>query len=233
MVVRSVGPKVLLAVLAALVLALGAVALWILSGDQDEARAGGGGEDRRADAARPGDPAARSMGTGEPAARDERRSKRAARRRFRDAEQRRELIAAIELARTVRRERRLSGQDGAGASDDGAAGELSKESIRDAVQAVIEDVKACYDEQLERSPALGGKIILDFTIDAEEGVGGVVDRVEVSDASDEPMRQATQLSECIVDTIYTLELPAPEGGGTVDVSYPMVMSPGDPDDRQR
>jgi hypothetical protein len=218
--VRVSGSKLVLIVLAALILALGVVAFLVLSegpqaadtaaveDEHDGARRGDGRLSGRAD-------------DGEPRAEVQPRSERRERRRFRSEQQRRKLIAAIELARAARMQGRLPGDDRAA-----SRGELSKESIRDAVQAVIEDVKTCYDEQLRLSPELGGKLIVEFTINAEEGVGGVVDSVEIGDGSDEQMRQAADLAECIVDTIYTLELPEPEGGGTVDVSYPLVMSPG-------
>jgi hypothetical protein len=72
--------------------------------------------------------------------------------------------------------------------------------------------------------------VIDFTIKAERGVGGVVDEVEIGDGSDEAMKTTVELSECIVDTIYTLELPEPEHGGVVEVSYPFMMQPREPDD---
>jgi hypothetical protein len=217
--------KVLLAVLAAVILALGFVAYRVVGGDGREADPSAV-ERGFADSRRPEPTASGARETGEPAARKVNPPGRGERRRLRNAQQRQKLIAAIEMARAARLQGRLPAGDRADSTEDLGEGELSKETIRGAVQAVIEDVKACYEEQLEVSPDLGGKIIVDFTINAEEGVGGVVDRVEVSDESDEPMRMAEQLTECIVDTIYTLELPEPKGGGTVDVSYPMIMSPG-------
>ena len=148
-------------------------------------------------------------------------------RRIRDEEQRRQLLAGIAAAREIReriaRERRLAA--GAEPADAGAAGTLSKQTIRDAVAAVIEDVKSCYDEQLKLAPDLGGKLVVGFEIVAEEGTGGVVDNVEIGDESDETISASRELTQCIVDTIYTLELPEPEGGGVVEVTYPFVMRP--------
>ena len=223
------GAKILLVVLAAVVLALGFVAYWILAGsdqgtDAREASSELSGAERR------GSVSTAESAPGAPSATAKRRAERSERRRFRNEQQRKKLIAAIELARAARMRGRVPAADWSGSAEDRGEG-LSKESVRDAVQAVIEDVKACYEEQLRLSPELGGKIVVDFTINAEEGVGGVVDRVEVNDESDEPMRLAGQLTECIIDTIYTLELPSPDGGGTVDVSYPLYMRPGDPDAR--
>jgi len=222
---RLSGSKLILVVLGALILALGVVAFVILSADEEGAETAGV-DDSRPGAARDSDRSPGARQGGGSSAEKQSRSERKERRRFRSEQQRRKLIAAIELARTARLQGRLPTDDRSGSDDASGEVELSKESIRDAVQAVIEDVKTCYDEQLTLTPELGGKIVVDFTINAEEGVGGVVDSVEVGEGSDEQMRQAADLAECIVDTIYTLELPAPEGGGIVDVSYPMVMSPG-------
>lgn len=146
--------------------------------------------------------------------------------RLRDAEQRRRLVEAIAAARELRR-RIASERERAAAEDaaEDAAGTLSKQTIRDAVGAVIEDVKRCYDDQLARTPDLGGKLVVSFEIVAEEGAGGVVDSVEIADGSDAAISASRELTQCIVDTIYTLELPEPEGGGVVEVSYPFVMRP--------
>lgn len=220
--------KVFLVVLGLLILALGFVAIRVLSRDGQDVETIAV-EDSPVDVTRNNTLGSHATEAGESSVRRERQPQRNERRRIRSAEQRRKLIAAIEMARAARLQGRLPTGDRSGSAEDVGEGELSKESIKDAVAAVIDDVKACYDEQLKLSPELGGKIIVDFTINAEEGVGGVVDSVEVNNESDEPMRQAEQLTECIVDTIYTLELPEPKGGGTVDVSYPMVMSPGEPE----
>jgi hypothetical protein len=72
-------------------------------------------------------------------------------------------------------------------------------------------------------------MVVHFIIVAEEGIGGVVDSVDITDESDKSMRESKELVECIVDTIYTLELPEPEGGGQVEVSYPLIMRPGGAD----
>jgi hypothetical protein len=156
-------------------------------------------------------------------------------RRIKTRQQRQQLINAIKMARDLRlkreRDQRLYEEPTDG--DENSKGSLPKETIRDAVGAVIEDVKHCYQDQLETTPDLAGKLVVNFTIKAENGAGGVVDQVEINDESDETMRTSLKLSECIVDTIYTLELPEPEEGGVVKVSYPFFMAPHGPEDEQQ
>jgi hypothetical protein len=148
-------------------------------------------------------------------------------RRLRNKEQRQRLIEAIKMARLLRRKVAQNGafqrDEEHDAGDD--SGSLSKDTIREAVDAVIEDVKICYEDQLEVTPDLAGRLFVNFEISAEEDVGGIVDHAEIGDKSDEVMSSNQQLSDCIIDTIYTLELPRPKGGGTVKVSYPFMMKP--------
>lgn len=156
-------------------------------------------------------------------------------RRIKTRQQRQQLVNAIKTARDLRlkRERDQRLYEEPTDSDEDSKGSLSKETIRDAVGAVIEDVKHCYQDQLEATPDLAGKLVVNFTIKAENGAGGVVDQVEINDESDEAMRTSLKLSECIVDTIYTLELPEPEEGGVVKVSYPFFMTPHGPEDERQ
>lgn len=55
-----------------------------------------------------------------------------------------------------------------------ADGDLDKEYIRTAVRELLPMVAECYEEGLERDPMLSGSVIVDFTIEGEPGVGGVV-----------------------------------------------------------
>jgi len=225
-------PKSLMLVLLVLV-ALGAVSVWMLVKGGAEPTSGPGTrpEPRGAQEPQASDDRASSV---QPRAADPTVASTRKIRRIRDRVQRRKLLgkilAAGELRKRIAVERALA--DSAGAVYPGGAGTLSKESIREAVAAVIEDVKVCYEDQLELTPDLGGKIVVNFEVVAEEGAGGLVERVEIDEESDEVMRENQQLSDCIVDTINTLELPEPEGGGVVEVSYPFVMRPSEPEEEQ-
>ena len=104
--------------------------------------------------------------------------------------------------------------------------EVNKEYIRHAVRAIIPLLSECYQEGLAREPRLAGTVVVDFTIEAEPGVGAVVGESEiVGDESD--LVDAT-VHECIQHTMYALELDAPEAGGQVRVRYPFAFAPAPP-----
>lgn len=89
------------------------------------------------------------------------------------------------------------------------------------------DIKACYEKALARTPALEGRLVAEFEIIGEPDAGGVIDSAKVGDATDDALRGDAELTACILDSISTIELPAPENGGRVTVTYPFQLSPGD------
>lgn len=103
---------------------------------------------------------------------------------------------------------------------------LDKAYIRAAVRELLPLLSDCYAEGLTRDPALAGDVVVDFTIEGEPGVGGVIgdskidpERTEIADPT---------VRECIQETMYALEIDPPAGGGTVHVTYPFRFSPGEP-----
>ncbi|HEY8143598.1 MAG TPA: sigma-70 family RNA polymerase sigma factor [Kofleriaceae bacterium] len=108
-----------------------------------------------------------------------------------------------------------------------ADGDLDKEYIRDAVQGLIPLLGECYQEGLERNPALAGRVVVDFTIEGEPEVGGVVGESSIGKTSmDDPA-----VLECIQETMYALEIDPPAGGGLVHVKYPFEFAASDGDER--
>jgi hypothetical protein len=147
-----------------------------------------------------------------------------------DAE--RELARALHTA--VREARARSERAaGAGATSTPAPGEapneeargtLDREYIRAAVQEVQPLLAECYELALEEQAGLEGSLVVEFTIEGEPDVGGVVEDPTIADTS--TLRHPT-LDECVRETMYTLELPAPEGSGSVTVRYPFRFSSSD------
>lgn len=82
----------------------------------------------------------------------------------------------------------------------------------------------CYEAALRRQPALGGNLVLAFSIVGDPSVGGVVeeaDFAEESDIQDEEMRT------CVRESLMTLTFDKPPtGGGYVTVKYPIAFAPG-------
>ena len=111
-------------------------------------------------------------------------------------------------------------------------GRLGREFIRAAVQEIRPLIAECYDMVIEASEAAGedvpeGQLVAEFTFVGAEGEGGIVETSTI-DENSEPYHPA--LDECVSETLYTLELPAPEEGGRIMVRYPFRFSQAPPEE---
>jgi hypothetical protein len=148
-------------------------------------------------------------------------------RRFGSPEARAALLRAIAATRA----RRLDHAPSAGApaaapadvpADGTPAGTLNREYIRSVVGDAVPLVRECYEMSLETSPDLAGRLVMHFTIAGEADVGGIVEEATVE--PDEALAGHADFAECMRETILSLEFPAPEGGGVVNVSYPFIFN---------
>ncbi|HEY4116875.1 MAG TPA: AgmX/PglI C-terminal domain-containing protein [Byssovorax sp.] len=164
------------------------------------------------------------------APREQKSHARVEQRRARD-ELRAKILAAIEEKRRAAASRPPPAAKPASsaAPDDGPPG-LDKDYIQ---QTFRDDMfpllRKCYESALAQRPALAGKLVLDFTIEGDADVGGVVEDADFDDAStlhDDEMRT------CVRESLMTLTFDKPpRGGGKVTVKYPLAFSPGpDPSD---
>ncbi|MCA9616392.1 MAG: AgmX/PglI C-terminal domain-containing protein [Sandaracinus sp.] len=162
--------------------------------------------------------------------------------RRRSREEVAELRAAIEAARNDRvreaaRELAANPNPTAAAAavqvppeqDAERLGRLDAQYIRDAIRDLQPLLRECYDlarAEAERAgeAAPEGRLVTRFVIGGEPDVGGVIEESEVMDQSD--VRHPL-LEECFTQTLFTVELPAPEEGGRVTVHYPFVLRAGD------
>lgn len=83
--------------------------------------------------------------------------------------------------------------------------------------------RQCYDELLSRKDA-GGRVEMSFTIVADEKLGGIVEDVAVESdggVADEKM------TTCMRESMSTLAFRPPAHGGIVTVVYPIEFSPED------
>jgi TonB family protein len=94
-------------------------------------------------------------------------------------------------------------------------GGLSRDVINRVIQKHYNEIKYCYEKELTKDPALYGKVTVLFVID---GTGAV---------SDALVQQTTMGSEpvetCMTSHVKRWAFPAPQGGGTVQVTYPYVF----------
>jgi len=96
-------------------------------------------------------------------------------------------------------------------------GSLDKEIIRRIIRRHLNEVKYCYEQELAKKPALGGRIMVQFTIAASGQV--IASTLQNSTVGD------SRVENCTVQAVRRWEFPYPAGGGMVVVSYPFVLTP--------
>jgi TonB family protein len=94
-------------------------------------------------------------------------------------------------------------------------GSLSKEVIRRVVRRHINEVKFCYEQQLNARPDLSGRVTTRFVISPT----GSVQSAMVASSS---LRNEA-VESCIVRAVRRWTFPAPDGGGVVVVNYPFLL----------
>ena len=98
----------------------------------------------------------------------------------------------------------------------GDPGGLTKEEIDRVVRSRAGVFRACYQKELNRSPGIGGKMVIHFvisgdgTVKSASGAGGTLKNEGVE--------------SCITSNVMRLHFPAKPPGGIVN--YPFVFSPG-------
>lgn len=90
---------------------------------------------------------------------------------------------------------------------------------RDAISAVIQrnlgQVRFCYEQGLQGTPSLQGRVAVDFTISGQ----GTVIAAQIANSS----LNSKIVEECITMRLKSWKFPLPQGGVAVKVSYPFVL----------
>jgi hypothetical protein len=94
---------------------------------------------------------------------------------------------------------------------------LTAEEINRVVKARAGVFRACYQKELNRSPGLGGKVVMHFVI----GGDGTVKSAKTAGGT---TMHNEAVEECINRQIMGLHFPAK--GGISNVNYPFVFQPG-------
>jgi len=95
-------------------------------------------------------------------------------------------------------------------------GSLSKQVIRRVIKRHINEVRFCYEQQLQSDPTLKGRVVIKFVIDSKGNVTAAV--VAESTFAD------TIIETCILQAVRRWKFPAPEGGGIVIINYPFELT---------
>ena len=96
-------------------------------------------------------------------------------------------------------------------------GGLDKDVIGKVIRRHTNQVRYCYERELQLDPALEGKLAVQFVIGAS---GAVIDATAVDDTV------GRAVSSCVLERIRRWKFPEPTGGGEVIVTYPWVLRSG-------
>ena len=94
-------------------------------------------------------------------------------------------------------------------------GSLSKEIIGKIIRRHWNEIKYCYETELNKNPNLYGKVAVAFTIDGT----GVVSDANIGEST----MNNTSVENCMVTRVRRWRFPEPKGGGQVFVTYPWVF----------
>jgi outer membrane biosynthesis protein TonB len=97
-------------------------------------------------------------------------------------------------------------------------GALDRSLVDDVIKRNMNQIRYCYQRQLNRSPHLAGKITIKFVIARD----GSVSAASVKSSS----MKNDAVENCLASRFLRLQFPRPKGGGIVMVSYPFMFSPG-------
>lgn len=109
------------------------------------------------------------------------------------------------------------------ASTDDDSDDPDRAYVQQAMTALAPMISDCYKQALATHPTLAGTLVVNFTIEGEPDVGGVVTESAVDPEQSEIKDPA--LGECVQETMFALEIDPPSNGGTVKVTYPFTFRP--------
>jgi len=96
-------------------------------------------------------------------------------------------------------------------------GGLDKDVIAKVIRRHQNEIKYCYESELNKNPSLAGKVAVAFTIDPT----GAVAEANVTETT---LNNSTA-ENCMLSRIRRWKFPEPKGGGVVAVTYPWLFSP--------
>lgn len=117
----------------------------------------------------------------------------------------------------------LGGREGVkvqlGGSEEEFEGTIDREAIRRVIAHHMRAIKACYQQALNRDPALFGKIVMAFEI------GGAGQAQNVKPVMSRSTLQSREVADCLVSRFARMKFPTPPQGQVPEVTFPFVFSP--------
>jgi hypothetical protein len=106
-------------------------------------------------------------------------------------------------------------------------GTMKKEYIMEAIKEISPLLKECMSlAQDEGTPAINGRLRVQFEISGDPELGGVIGASQILDGGS---ISSPGFRECVQETMYSIVLDAPEEGGMVTVKYPFVFQSAKPE----
>jgi hypothetical protein len=103
------------------------------------------------------------------------------------------------------------------ASDAVVGGGLTRNEIMAVIRANLNQIRACYEQLLQRSPSASGKLKVRWVINASGRVSAVNKAGGTIDDS--------LFTGCVTGKIERWKFPAPRGASSVEVNYPFGFTP--------
>lgn len=113
---------------------------------------------------------------------------------------------------------KVPGAIGAVSGDAIVVGALDRSLIDEVIRRHLNAIRYCYQRELSKRPALGGKLVVKFTI----GPGGAVRAASIKSST----LGNEAVERCVIGRFMRMEFPGPSGSGIVIVSYPLRFEPG-------
>ena len=94
---------------------------------------------------------------------------------------------------------------------------LTREEVRLVVRSKMAEVRACFADGLTRDASLGGRVVLQFTIDASG-------RASAIELAEDQLGADSGVPACLREALARWQFPRPRGGRPMSISYPFVFS---------
>lgn len=107
------------------------------------------------------------------------------------------------------------GEPSMGTGDPIILGALDKSVIDRVIKSHLNEIRYCYNKELNKNPKLYGKIVIKFVIDKNGKVSSAQTKTST-------MKNAI-VEQCIESRFMRFQFPQPKGGGIVIVSYPFIF----------